>query len=58
MTDLAAVIDTEHEVEVPEHAPDQPANLEPIDGVAVSVTDASDVNAAAQLDPTRDAGRS
>ena len=50
-TDRASVIDTEHEVEVPEHAPDQPANVEPIDGVAVRVTEVSDVKSAAQLVP-------
>jgi hypothetical protein len=50
-TDRASFIDTEHDGEVPEHAPDQPANVEPTAADAVKVTDESVVNAAAQLVP-------
>lgn len=38
VTERAAVIDTVH-VEVPVHAPPQPANVEPLAAAAVSVTD-------------------
>ena len=37
VTDLAALIVT-LQTPVPEHAPDQPTNFEPTDGVAVNVT--------------------
>jgi hypothetical protein len=37
LTDLAALIVT-LQTPVPEHAPDQPTNLEPADGVAVNMT--------------------
>jgi hypothetical protein len=37
VTDVAAVIERVH-VDVPVQAPDQPANLEPVAGVAVSLT--------------------
>ena len=38
VTDRAAVIETTQEL-VPVQAPDQPVNVEPNDGVGVSVTD-------------------
>ena len=38
VTDWAAVIETT-QGPVPEQAPDQPVNVEPVDGVGVSVTD-------------------
>ncbi len=38
VTDRACVIDTEHVLPVPEHAPDQPAKVLPLAAVAVSVT--------------------
>ncbi len=37
LTDLAALM-VSLQTPVPEHAPDQPANFEPADGVAVNVT--------------------
>ena len=37
VTDLAALI-VALQTPVPEHAPDQPANFEPTDGVAVNAT--------------------
>ena len=45
VTARAALIDTVHVVELPEHAPVQPANTEPDAGAAVSVTDTPLLNA-------------
>jgi hypothetical protein len=39
VTARAAVIDTVHEVAVPEHEPPHPVNTEPSPGAAVNVTD-------------------
>src|SRR5262245_61282716 len=50
VTARAAVIDTE-QVEVPEHAPLQPANVEPLAAAAVRVTDAPLAKLALQVAP-------
>ena len=43
-TVLFALIDTVHVDEVPEHAPDHPANVDPLFAAAVSVTEVPDTN--------------
>jgi hypothetical protein len=50
VTLVAVVMETVH-VPVPEHAPPQPANVEPLEGVAVSVTDVPWSNVALQAEP-------
>ena len=50
VTDLAAFIVTV-QVPVPEQAPPQPVKAEPMDSVAVSVTDVLLVKAAEQIEP-------
>jgi hypothetical protein len=39
VTDLNSVIETEHVAAVPEQAPLQPVKVEPVSGVAVSVSE-------------------
>ena len=51
VTDLDVSIVTVQVLAVPEHAPDQPSNVAPESGVAVSVTTEPSVKVAVQAEP-------